>query len=216
VAIIAMADALGLEHAAQRAQRSRTNGAILFVDIDRFKAVNDTHGHQVGDQLLLAIARRLSRLVRPGDTLARVSGDEFVFLCEDLANAEDLLAGRIDEAFGRSLRLLSVDLDITASVGVAFAGPGWTSTTALSPRRTQPGTRQIERAAPGIRSSTYAKPSRPATGTASNTTCGTPSSPANSTSPTSRSAQRRWTGHRRRGTGEVDAPPPGAPYLRFC
>jgi diguanylate cyclase (GGDEF)-like protein len=115
-----------MEHAAQRAQRSHTNAAILFVDIDRFKQVNDTHGHHVGDQLLLAIARRLSRLVRPGDTLARVSGDEFVFLCEDLASAEDadLLAGRIDEAFGRPFRLLNIDLDIAASIGVAFAGPG--------------------------------------------------------------------------------------------
>jgi diguanylate cyclase (GGDEF)-like protein len=59
-----------IEHAAQRAQRSHTKAAILFVDIDRFKQVNGTHGHHVGDQLLLAIAGRLSPLVRPGDTLA--------------------------------------------------------------------------------------------------------------------------------------------------
>ena len=77
-----------LEHAALRAQRSNTNAAILFADLDRFKQVNDTHGHPVGDELLLAVARRLSGLVRPGDTLARVSGDEFVFLCEDLHSAE--------------------------------------------------------------------------------------------------------------------------------
>jgi diguanylate cyclase (GGDEF)-like protein len=115
-----------LEHAAQRARRSNTNAAVLFADLDRFKQVNDTHGHQVGDELLLAVAQRLSRLVRPGDTLARVSGDEFVFLCEDLhsAIAVEALALRIDEAFSRPFPLAGMELSITASVGVAFAGPG--------------------------------------------------------------------------------------------
>ncbi len=59
-----------LTHAALRAKRSQTNAAILFADLDRFKQVNDTYGHHVGDDLLLAVAQRLSRLVRPGDTLA--------------------------------------------------------------------------------------------------------------------------------------------------
>ena len=115
-----------LEHAALRAQRSNTNAAILFADLDRFKQVNDTYGHPVGDELLLAVARRLSGLVRPGDTLARVSGDEFVFLCEDLQSPDDveILAKRIDKAFARPFALSSVELSITASVGVAFAGPG--------------------------------------------------------------------------------------------
>lgn len=115
-----------LEHAAQRARRSHTNAAILFVDLDRFKLVNDTHGHQVGDELLLAVAHRLSGLVRPGDTLARVSGDEFVFLCEDLHGAADVevLASRIGEAFTDPFPLTSHSLSVTASVGVAFAGPG--------------------------------------------------------------------------------------------
>jgi diguanylate cyclase (GGDEF)-like protein len=115
-----------LEHAALRAQRSNTNAAILFADLDRFKQVNDTHGHPVGDELLLAVARRLSGLVRPGDTLARVSGDEFVFLCEDLQSPDDVevLAKRIDKAFARPYLLGTVELSITASVGVAFAGPG--------------------------------------------------------------------------------------------
>jgi diguanylate cyclase (GGDEF)-like protein len=115
-----------LEHAALRAQRSNTNAAILFADLDRFKQVNDTYGHPVGDELLLAVARRLAGLVRPGDTLARVSGDEFVFLCEDLHSPDDVevLARRIDKAFSRPFLLSSVELSITASVGVAFAGPG--------------------------------------------------------------------------------------------
>ena len=115
-----------LEHAAQRAQRSHTNAAILFVDLDRFKQVNDTHGHQVGDELLLEVARRLSGLVRPGDTLARFAGDEFVFLCEDLDRALDVevLARRVDEAFVHPFTLAGAEIAVSASVGVAFAGPG--------------------------------------------------------------------------------------------
>jgi diguanylate cyclase (GGDEF)-like protein len=115
-----------LEHAALRAKRSNTNAAILFADLDRFKQINHTHGHLVGDELLLAVARRLSSLVRPGDTLARVSGDEFVFLCEDLHGPDDVevLASRIDTAFSRPFVLNSIEVSVTASVGVAFAGPG--------------------------------------------------------------------------------------------
>ncbi len=115
-----------IEHAAQRAQRSHTNAAILFVDLDRFKHVNDNHGHQVGDELLLAVAQRLTRLVRPGDTLARFAGDEFVFLCEDLSRAADVetLAKRVDEAFAEPFFLSGIEVSTSASVGVAFAGPG--------------------------------------------------------------------------------------------
>jgi diguanylate cyclase (GGDEF)-like protein len=115
-----------LEHAAQRAKRSHTDAAILFADLDRFKQVNDSYGHQVGDELLLAVALRLSALVRPGDTLARFSGDEFVFLCEDLTNPTDAedLAARIDQAFAEPFSLSGVQLAVTASVGVAYAGPG--------------------------------------------------------------------------------------------
>lgn len=115
-----------LEHAALRASRSNTNAAILFADLDRFKEVNDTYGHQVGDELLLAVAHRLARLVRPGDTLARVSGDEFVFLCEDMADAADVevLAQRIRDAFINPFSLSKIELNISASVGMAFAGPG--------------------------------------------------------------------------------------------
>jgi diguanylate cyclase (GGDEF)-like protein len=116
-----------LEHAATRAQRSHTNSAILFADLDRFKQVNDIYGHGVGDELLIAVAHRLSGLVRPGDTLARVSGDEFVFLCEDLSTPDDveILAKRIDDSFGQPFTLAGgSQLTVTASVGMAFAGPG--------------------------------------------------------------------------------------------
>jgi diguanylate cyclase (GGDEF)-like protein len=113
-----------LEHAVLRARRSHTNTAILFADLDQFKLVNDTFGHHVGDELLRAVAQRLSGFVRSGDTLARFSGDEFVFLCEDLHSPEDVevLAGRICDAFTLPFVLPSVELTVSASVGIAFAG----------------------------------------------------------------------------------------------
>ncbi len=121
-----------LEHAAQRARRSHSLAAVLFVDLDRFKSVNDLHGHQVGDGLLRAVARRLSEAIRPGDTLARISGDEFVILCEDLKTTADVdaLAKRIRAAFVASFPVENpassevTALHVTASVGVAYAGPG--------------------------------------------------------------------------------------------
>jgi diguanylate cyclase (GGDEF)-like protein len=117
-----------LEHAAERRKRTHTNAAILFVDLDGFKEVNDTHGHQVGDQLLVAVAQRLSGLVRSADTLARFSGDEFVFLCEDLHGSADVevLAARIDDAFAKPFVLAGTELTVvvSASVGIAFAGVG--------------------------------------------------------------------------------------------
>lgn len=115
-----------LEHAAQRAQRSHGRAAVLFADLDRFKWVNDTYGHQVGDELLVAVARRLTGVVRPGDTLARVSGDEFVILCEDLSHNDDVLrlAARVDEAFVNPFTLRGADLLMTVSVGIAYSGPG--------------------------------------------------------------------------------------------
>ena len=115
-----------LEHAARRARRSRMIAAILLVDLDRFRTVNGHYGHQVGDELLVAVASRLRDVVRFGDTLARLSGDEFVFLCEDVTSPEDaeILARRVDRAFADPFELSGMTVRITASVGVAFAGPG--------------------------------------------------------------------------------------------
>ena len=115
-----------LAHAAQRAQRSHTTAAVLFIDLDKFKRVNDNYGHQSGDHLLLGVAERLAKLVRPGDTLARFSGDEFVLLCEDLRSTSDAeaLARRIGEALADPFLLDLTEVTITASVGLAFAGPG--------------------------------------------------------------------------------------------
>ena len=115
-----------LEHAVLRAGRSSKTVAILFADLDHFKMVNDTYGHQVGDALLIAVAGRIGGLLRPADTLARLAGDEFIILCDDLddpAQAE-ILANRIGSALSQPFPLASVNLSVSASVGIAFAGEG--------------------------------------------------------------------------------------------
>jgi diguanylate cyclase (GGDEF)-like protein len=113
-----------LEHAVLRGRRSGKMAAVLFADLDDFKLVNDTYGHHVGDELLVAIANRLSRVLRPGDTLARISGDEFVILCEDLEGEAQVeaIAARIDAALAVPFVLSTTTVAMTASVGIAFAG----------------------------------------------------------------------------------------------
>jgi diguanylate cyclase (GGDEF)-like protein len=115
-----------LGHAVRRGRRSGKMAAVLFADLDRFKLVNDLHGHGVGDQLLVAVAQRLTAVLRPGDTLARLSGDEFVILCEDLDEPAqvDAIAGRMGTAVAAPMVLSGIEMDITASVGIAFSGRG--------------------------------------------------------------------------------------------
>jgi diguanylate cyclase (GGDEF)-like protein len=115
-----------IEHALRANRRSHKISAVMFVDLDRFKEVNDTHGHLVGDQLLVAVAERLTRLLRPGDSVARLSGDEFVILCEDIDDRSsiDSLAVRLDAELSRPFQLSGVEIQATASFGVAFTGEG--------------------------------------------------------------------------------------------
>jgi diguanylate cyclase (GGDEF)-like protein len=115
-----------LDHAVRRGRRSGKMAAVLFADLDRFKLVNDLHGHAVGDELLVAVAQRLTLALRPGDTLARMSGDEFVILCEDLDDpAEvDAIAARVVAAVSAPFVLSTVQVEVTASVGIAFSGRG--------------------------------------------------------------------------------------------
>jgi diguanylate cyclase (GGDEF)-like protein len=115
-----------VDHAVNRARRSHNAVALLFVDLDRFKEVNDEYGHQTGDELLVEVARRLSATLRPGDTLARLSGDEFVVLCEDLDETTRVepVAERLGAALADPFVLSGHELEVTASVGIAFAGSG--------------------------------------------------------------------------------------------
>jgi diguanylate cyclase (GGDEF)-like protein len=118
-----------LEHALLRSQRSGLAPAILFLDLDGFKRVNDLYGHAVGDELLIAAGRRIAALLRPSDTVARLSGDEFVVLCEDLQSAEalDAIAGRIGAGLASEFMLSTKKVAITASIGTAMAVTGGAS-----------------------------------------------------------------------------------------
>lgn len=115
-----------LDHAAARSIRSHADAAVLFIDLDHFKTINDEHGHHVGDQLLLAVTRRLTDGMRTGDTLARLGGDEFVLLCEDLVHPSDahVIAERIQRSLAEPFVLAEHTVTISASVGLAYAGPG--------------------------------------------------------------------------------------------
>ncbi|HEV3364208.1 MAG TPA: bifunctional diguanylate cyclase/phosphodiesterase [Acidimicrobiia bacterium] len=113
-----------LDHAVRRSRRSGHTAAVLFADLDRFKLVNDVYGHHAGDELLVAVAQRLATVLRPGDTLARLAGDEFVILCEDLDTVAraDAIAARIGDVLTAPFLLDVAEIEVTASVGIAFLG----------------------------------------------------------------------------------------------
>lgn len=96
--------------------------AVLFLDLDQFKLVNDSRGHAAGDRLLVAVAERLRALVRTTDTVARFGGDEFVIVAEDGMDAYEAraLAERVAHVFARPLRIDDEDLYVTASIGIAL------------------------------------------------------------------------------------------------
>jgi diguanylate cyclase (GGDEF)-like protein/PAS domain S-box-containing protein len=104
-----------------RTQRDGTTAGVLFVDLDDFKVVNDTMGHSVGDELLVAAGKRLSAAVRDSDMVARLGGDEFAVLVEDVTDsaAADAFAERIVQAFGEPFALADGSVVSTATVGVA-------------------------------------------------------------------------------------------------
>ncbi|MCW2498994.1 MAG: hypothetical protein JWN87_670, partial [Frankiales bacterium] len=96
--------------------------SLLFCDLDRFKAVNDTYGHAIGDALLVQAAQRIRAVVRPGDTVARMGGDEFVVICEDLGDdSGEVIAARMRAALEQPFRLSVGQVRIGASIGVATA-----------------------------------------------------------------------------------------------
>ncbi|KQZ27568.1 diguanylate cyclase domain-containing protein [Duganella sp. Root1480D1] len=105
-----------------RCRRGQSRGALLFIDLDDFKQVNDEHGHVAGDQLLQAIARRITSCVREADTVARIGGDEFVALLEnvpDHAQAE-ALASKIRQVISTPLLLAGRTVQPHASIGIAL------------------------------------------------------------------------------------------------
>jgi diguanylate cyclase (GGDEF)-like protein len=112
-------DRLGM--ALDRAQRNRTTVAVLFLDVDNFKAVNDSLGHAAGDRLLTALADRLRAVLRPMDTVARFGGDEFMLLFEDLSGEREaaMIAERVSYAAASPITLEDDEAKVTVSIGVA-------------------------------------------------------------------------------------------------
>jgi diguanylate cyclase (GGDEF)-like protein/PAS domain S-box-containing protein len=116
-----------LNHAIGAARRKACGLALLFVDLDRFKVINDTLGHQAGDSLLKGVAAQLKRCVRAADVVARLGGDEFVVLLEEGAdaNAAQAVARKLLEALARPIAVEGADCRVTASIGIAmFPGDG--------------------------------------------------------------------------------------------
>ncbi len=112
-----------LAHVFSRRQATNSSAAVMFLDIDNFKLVNDSLGHDAGDRLLRAIAPRLSEELRPSDTVARFGGDEFVILCEEVTDGRDALqvAERLQEALAKPFDLDGEEHFLSASIGVALA-----------------------------------------------------------------------------------------------
>jgi len=103
-------------------ERPRSRFAVLYLDLDRFKIVNDSLGHLVGDELLTAVSRRLESCLRQGDTLARLGGDEFAILLNDLAEAQqaNAIAFRIQDALSAPFSIGGREVFTSASIGIAF------------------------------------------------------------------------------------------------
>ncbi len=115
-----------LAHSLASAERTASNVAVLFLDLDRFKLVNDGLGHVVGDQLLIEVARRLTQSIRASDTVARFGGDEFVIVREDVADVTEAVefAERIVAVLHEPISLSGRELYATTSVGIALGGAG--------------------------------------------------------------------------------------------
>jgi diguanylate cyclase (GGDEF)-like protein/PAS domain S-box-containing protein len=114
-----------LAHAIERRGRGQAT-AVYFLDLDRFKRINDSLGHAAGDEVLREIAARVQRMLRPDDTVARFGGDEFTVLCESVGGVLEAVgvADRLQREVARPLRAGGAELRLTASIGVALAEPG--------------------------------------------------------------------------------------------
>jgi diguanylate cyclase (GGDEF)-like protein/PAS domain S-box-containing protein len=113
-----------LERELARAAVNHERVAVLFLDLDRFKVVNDSLGHSAGDRLLVAVADRLSGAMRPSDIVARFGGDEFTILCPNVPTEEtaEMIAERLIQTTSRPVALVDGEVFVTASVGIALSG----------------------------------------------------------------------------------------------
>ena len=114
-----------LGHAIERRGRSQAT-AVYFLDVDRFKRINDSLGHGAGDEVLREVAARIQRTLRPDDTVARFGGDEFTILCESVGGVLEAVgvADRLQREIAQPLRAGGAELRLSASIGIALAEPG--------------------------------------------------------------------------------------------
>ncbi|GGB52676.1 hypothetical protein GCM10011502_27280 [Oceanisphaera marina] len=101
--------------------------AVFFIDLDHFKRINDSFGHDASDQVLITVAQRLQLAMRPSDTVARLAGDEFVIVCSDVASHRDatVIAQRLLGELAPPIQLEEDNVFVSASIGIAIAEPGW-------------------------------------------------------------------------------------------
>lgn len=111
-----------LNHAIERAKRSDQHVAVLFIDLDHFKTINDSLGHDIGDQLLISVSQRLLNCVREGDTVARLGGDEFIIIIEQVHDIGDLdaLLKKIMKVSSQTISVQGHDLSTSASIGISI------------------------------------------------------------------------------------------------
>ena len=117
-----------------RARRAGSNSALLLLDLDRFKTINDTLGHAAGDQLLVEVAKRLKSRKRAGDTIARLGGDEFVFIISELRNRDDavVVAEQLLDVLKPPIHIAEHNLHVSSSIGIAiFPADGADSTSLM-------------------------------------------------------------------------------------
>ena len=125
------------EHVVQALERTRMNPqrqfGLMFLDFDRFKLINDSLGHAVGDEFLVAVTRRIQQHVRPDDIVARLGGDEFGILAEDLdcERYAMTLADRLLEALRQPFQVAGTEITTSASIGITFSGMGYTTPEAM-------------------------------------------------------------------------------------
>ncbi|MBT8149782.1 MAG: EAL domain-containing protein [Gammaproteobacteria bacterium] len=111
-----------LEKAAERAKRQETEGALLFIDLDNFKLINDIQGHMVGDVVLLMVATRLKKIFRNGELISRIGGDEFTLIAEDVQSQSNaaLIAQRILQELSEPFQIEGAEVEVQCSIGICL------------------------------------------------------------------------------------------------
>ena len=111
-----------LEQAIQTAKRKKTKMALLFIDLDHFKEINDSLGHDIGDEILKTVSNRLNKVVRDNDTVARLGGDEFTVILEELSQAQDssLIANKLLEVLAKPIKVKENVLYVSSSIGISI------------------------------------------------------------------------------------------------